>query len=158
VRILREGATRLSEFPRFDTSLFRGCAAHRFAVMVSLVQRLFTTFPNSSPGFGLLLLRLSWLAVIVQSSDWSSLGVSVQIAVGVQRAQWMACGLLIVGLFTPYAAAVQACLEGWKAMCGDGPASGHVVLMIVAVSLALLGPGAWSIDARIFGRKRLKLN
>ena len=30
----------------------------------------------------------------------------------------------------------------------------HIFLSILAVSVAMLGPGAWSIDARLFGRKR----
>jgi uncharacterized membrane protein YphA (DoxX/SURF4 family) len=34
----------------------------------------------------------------------------------------------------------------------------HIFLAIVAVSTAMLGPGAWSIDARLFGRKRIDLN
>jgi uncharacterized membrane protein YphA (DoxX/SURF4 family) len=34
----------------------------------------------------------------------------------------------------------------------------HIVLAILGLSLALLGPGAWSIDARIFGRKRIDID
>jgi uncharacterized membrane protein YphA (DoxX/SURF4 family) len=31
----------------------------------------------------------------------------------------------------------------------------HILLAVLAISLAMLGPGAWSIDALIFGRKRI---
>jgi uncharacterized membrane protein YphA (DoxX/SURF4 family) len=31
----------------------------------------------------------------------------------------------------------------------------HILLAILAISLAMLGPGAWSVDAQIFGRKRI---
>ncbi len=34
----------------------------------------------------------------------------------------------------------------------------HIFLAILAVSLTMLGPGAWSIDARLFGRKRFDIN
>ncbi len=33
----------------------------------------------------------------------------------------------------------------------------HILLVILSISLALLGPGAWSIDAHIFGRKRIDI-
>jgi uncharacterized membrane protein YphA (DoxX/SURF4 family) len=34
----------------------------------------------------------------------------------------------------------------------------HIFLSILAVSVAMLGPGAWSIDARLFGRKRFDID
>ena len=34
----------------------------------------------------------------------------------------------------------------------------HIFLAILAVSVAMLGPGAWSIDARLFGRKRFEID
>jgi putative oxidoreductase len=34
----------------------------------------------------------------------------------------------------------------------------HIFLAILAVSVAMLGPGAWSIDARLFGRKRFDID
>jgi putative oxidoreductase len=48
--------------------------------------------------------------------------------------------------------------EVWIALSLDSPARQdawiHIFLAILAVSVAMLGPGAWSIDARLFGRKR----
>jgi putative oxidoreductase len=34
----------------------------------------------------------------------------------------------------------------------------HVFLAVIAASVAMLGPGAWSIDARLFGRKRFDID
>jgi uncharacterized membrane protein YphA (DoxX/SURF4 family) len=34
----------------------------------------------------------------------------------------------------------------------------HVFLAAIAASMAMLGPGAWSIDARLFGRKRIDID
>jgi putative oxidoreductase len=34
----------------------------------------------------------------------------------------------------------------------------HIFVAILAVSVAMLGPGAWSIDARLFGRRRFDIN
>jgi putative oxidoreductase len=33
----------------------------------------------------------------------------------------------------------------------------HLLLAVLAFSLAMLGPGAWSIDAGLFGRKRIAI-
>lgn len=33
----------------------------------------------------------------------------------------------------------------------------HLLLAVLAISLAMLGPGAWSIDALLFGRKRIAI-
>jgi putative oxidoreductase len=34
----------------------------------------------------------------------------------------------------------------------------NIFLAVVAASVAMLGPGAWSIDARLFGRKRFDID
>jgi len=34
----------------------------------------------------------------------------------------------------------------------------RIFLGMLAISLALLGPGAWSLDARLFGRKRFDID
>ena len=36
-------------------------------------------------------------------------------------------------------------------------ASMHIVLAALGVALAMIGPGAWSVDARLFGRKRIRI-
>ena len=33
----------------------------------------------------------------------------------------------------------------------------HALLAVVAISLVFLGPGAWSVDALLFGRKRIAI-
>jgi putative oxidoreductase len=33
----------------------------------------------------------------------------------------------------------------------------HIFLAVLAAGVAMLGPGAWSIDARLFGRKRFRM-
>ena len=34
----------------------------------------------------------------------------------------------------------------------------HIFLAVQALSVTLLGPGAWSMDARLFGRKRFDID
>ena len=68
----------------------------------------------------------------------------------------IAAGLLLwAGLWTPIAGAALAVIAAWSAFSGIGDPWGKILLAVVGAALAMLGPGAWSIDARLFGRKRL---
>jgi putative oxidoreductase len=46
-------------------------------------------------------------------------------------------------------------LEAWIAFTQPGTQSLPIMLAGMAISLAMIGPGAWSIDARLYGRKQL---
>ena len=61
--------------------------------------------------------------------------------------------LLLVGLWTPIAGAVIACCELWIVVAGGGEFWLSLVLATLGATLAMIGPGAWSIDALLFGRK-----
>ena len=61
--------------------------------------------------------------------------------------------LLIAGLWTPVAGVVAGCAEAWIAFSLRANVWTCAILAGFAVTLALIGPGAWSIDARLFGRK-----
>jgi len=69
----------------------------------------------------------------------------------------MAALILLAGLWTRFTAVVIAIYELWIAFsAGFAPADEqwiHILLAAPSASLAMLGPGAWSIDARRFGRK-----
>jgi putative oxidoreductase len=63
--------------------------------------------------------------------------------------------LLLVGLWTPLAGAVTACCELWIVVSGGGEFWLPLVLATLGATLAMIGPGAWSIDALLFGRKQI---
>jgi putative oxidoreductase len=63
--------------------------------------------------------------------------------------------LLLVGLWTPVAGAVISCCELWIVVSGGGEFWLPLVLATLGVTLAMIGPGAWSIDAVLFGRKQI---
>ena len=65
--------------------------------------------------------------------------------------------LLLAGLWTPVAGVLAAVCAGWNALGNPGDARFYVLLGIVGIALALLGPGVWSIDARRFGWKRVEI-
>jgi len=64
--------------------------------------------------------------------------------------------LLLAGLWTPVVGVVAALIEGSAAYVSHPhDPSTFVLLAVLAVSLSLLGPGAYSVDARLFGWKRI---
>ena len=65
-------------------------------------------------------------------------------------------GVLIAGLWTPFSGAVQAMLDVWFALSGHSE-EGHLSRAAIGLSLMVLGPGAWSVDARLYGRKQIDL-
>ena len=126
------------------------------------LQRLFSTFPDGWPGFGLLLLRLGAGTALVHFGISRLLG-AVGEPVIIARDLVSAGGgvLLIAGLWTPLTGALIAVDELWIALAlYSSPLDGqwiHALLAVVSAAVAMLGPGAWSIDARLFGRKRFDL-
>ena len=68
--------------------------------------------------------------------------------------------LLWFGLWTPVAGAIAAAIPVWTAISHLPHAAGLSILMLeaaVGAALAMIGPGAWSLDAKLFGRKHIDL-
>ena len=65
--------------------------------------------------------------------------------------------LLILGLWTPVVGAVAAIAAAMHAWFDPADAGTYVLLAALAAALALLGPGAWSVDARLFGWRRIEI-
>jgi putative oxidoreductase len=65
--------------------------------------------------------------------------------------------LLLAGLWTPITGTLLAIIEVWVVFFQGGQAEIHLPLATLGVSLVMLGPGAWSVDARLFGRKQINI-
>lgn len=65
--------------------------------------------------------------------------------------------LLLIGLWTPVVGAVIAASELWIVFSGGSDPSTPIVLATLGAALAMIGPGAWSIDAHLFGRKHFEI-
>jgi putative oxidoreductase len=63
---------------------------------------------------------------------------------------------LLVGLWTPVVGTLIAIVEVWIIFVVAGDLSVPLMLATIGAALAMIGPGAWSIDARLFGRKHIE--
>jgi putative oxidoreductase len=121
------------------------------------MRRLFSTFAHGRPGVGLLLLRVvAGIALVFQAATalWGdpSIGsTTLYVLTGVVGV------LLLIGLWTPVAGTVLAVLASSSAFLHWAEFLSWVLLGALGAALALLGPGAWSVDAHLFGWKRVEL-
>jgi uncharacterized membrane protein YphA (DoxX/SURF4 family) len=123
------------------------------------LQRLFSTFAGGWPGVGILLLRLLTSAAliyfgIVGALEAPSLTIVVLQIIGVATGI-----LLLIGLWTPVAGTLATFVKVWIALSRILSHSGNpwipILQAVLGTVLAMVGPGAWSIDARLFGRRRI---
>ncbi|MBS1795859.1 MAG: hypothetical protein JSS81_24345 [Acidobacteria bacterium] len=141
--------------------------------MRTILRKNYTTFPDGITGVGLLLLRIAaGVATILYG------GILLMSLDSVKHSQYsyLSClvlslalifggGLLILGGIMPFAAigiAVCMVIEVYFRFVRMSPLqvngfglTGLLLLLSILIALALLGPGAYSIDARLFGRRRI---
>ena len=122
------------------------------------MRRLFSTFARGWPGVGLLLLRVAAGSSLVACSILV-LGNTPTFGTGLFQLFIAAAGLLLIaGLWTPVGAAVMVLLELWRIISRHGDPASSILLCTLAIAIALLGPGGWSVDARLFGWKRIEID
>jgi uncharacterized membrane protein YphA (DoxX/SURF4 family) len=130
------------------------------------LQRSFSGFPTGYPGLALLLLRLvvggtaSSQALLLISANHSAVNTTVAIALLA-----FVVGLaLIIGFMTPIASVLLSAGGVLLSVNSSVPGllfdSGMARLEFIVISAALisLGPGALSLDARLYGRREIEVN
>jgi uncharacterized membrane protein YphA (DoxX/SURF4 family) len=107
-------------------------------------------FPTGSPGIALLFLRAS-VAIALLAEGYAR---RQDLPGWIEAAAILISVALSVGLLTPIAAVIGLGLHGliWFTL-GVGDAASTIVVSIDALALALLGPGAYSLDSYHFGRR-----
>jgi hypothetical protein len=120
------------------------------------MRRLLSTFPDGMPSLGLLLLRVVVAAaLILRFAELHSRASVPTIAPHVIAA---GIGLLLLfGSWTAVAGVMAAIIEAVIAFSHNGDLWVSILLASLGIALALLGPGAWSVDARRFGWKRIEI-
>jgi putative oxidoreductase len=129
------------------------------------LQRLFSTFPSGRPGVALLLLRtaLGGIAVSLGALELTGLTERTPVVCIVSGLFLLSGAGLIVGFLTP----LVSLLAGVSVLCIafawiPGPRLGSLgatlvtlLMIIIAIGIALLGPGAFSVDGHLFGRREI---
>jgi hypothetical protein len=111
-------------------------------------------FPRGLPGVALLLLRVSVsVAVLIECY-----GHRNELPGWIQAAAWVISIALFVGFLTPIVALTGLAFHGLIWLGFDGvPIAFMVIRLLDVVAVTLLGPGAYSMDAYRFGRRRVVL-
>ncbi len=107
-------------------------------------------FPIGAPGVGLLLLRIGVGVLLllkafpdgdVTGTWWAVIGLAIL------------AGALCLGIYTPVTSAVSVLIQATGFSSARGESAVQLVcLVFISVSIGLLGPEAFSVDALLFGR------
>ena len=120
------------------------------------VQRLFSTFADGWPGAGLLLQRVLTSIVLLcfgvtHILETARLGLSVAYVIAT-----VAGLFLLLGLWTPLAGITISIVGVWVFFASSAHSLTTVIVAVLGATAAMIGPGMWSIDARLYGRKHLE--
>ncbi len=120
------------------------------------MRRLYSTFAGGLPGIGLLLMRVvCGSALIIRAS--SILWHDPPLLITVMLVLSAGCGILLIpGLWTPISGSLVVFSEMLQILTVPGDRSSALLLGTIGAALAMLGPGLWSVDARLFGWKRIE--
>ena len=120
-----------------------------------LLQRLFSNFANGWAGRGLLFQRALTAAVLIHcavnrltEASWSA-----------ALPELIAAGLgifILLGLWTPLVGTLIGLAEIWILVSRTTGSWIPLIPAALGVTLAMIGPGAWSLDARLFGRRHIE--
>lgn len=124
---------------------------------------MFTTFPDEWPGAGILLLRVG-MGVAFVAQGIAYLGADHELKTLIIALLMVVGGaLLLIGSLSRWVALAATAtsllsLFSWfpapRVGLFESPITAFIVI-VVAVSLACMGPGAFSLDARLFGRREV---
>lgn len=119
------------------------------------MQRLFSGFPDGLRGAALLLLRCASALILLRNAftEWESGGgtllcVALALEAGCLCAGFMTPAMGLIAAILKLAVAISPGLDSW-------PFSLLAVCVLLVISA--LGPGAYSVDARVFGRRKVTI-
>jgi uncharacterized membrane protein YphA (DoxX/SURF4 family) len=117
---------------------------------------MYTSFLRGWPGVGVLLLRLA-LSCGLLANAVDGLADPSQSEVPVRFLETVTAALLVFGLWTPIAGVLVALIQLGTILTATAAFDPLLLRAAVGLSLTFLGPGAWSLDARLYGRRRVEI-
>ena len=128
------------------------------------MRRLFFAFPGGWPGAALLLLRAVFgLVILIQGGFYIGEPSATPASWLMGLSAFVVGGLLIIGFWTPFMAGIVAAgalgiavslLPGSVPTLFDSKVS-LILALTILFTIVALGPGAFSVDARLFGRREI---
>ena len=115
------------------------------------MQRLFSMFPTGMAGAALFALRVSAAATLLVdgTAHWA-----LVTSFWILFAFALPAAFLCLGLLTPYFSFLSCLLQLSVPFIASSHDAFHLGISILNSGIvAVLGPGAYSIDARLFGRR-----
>ena len=111
-------------------------------------------FPTGRPGIALLLLRVALGAMLLVGAPGRLVNPDFP---WILVPLWAVVIALCVGLCTPAACLLCVAFEAAAWSCGGGAIeeASHACAILIGVALAMLGPGGYSLDAKLFGRRQV---
>jgi putative oxidoreductase len=128
-----------------------------YALVGAPLQRLYSTFANGWPGVGLLIQRVIGAIVLVRFCVVHLTDSPFSISMIPHIIGACAAMLFLVGLWTPFVGTLIAVAELWIAVSHFSDPWIPIMLATFGGTCAMLGPGAFSVDARLFGRRHLEV-
>ena len=121
------------------------------------MRRLFSTFARGWPGVGLLLIRIA-AGISLIFEGFQTFQTGEPLASLLLRLLAIGDGaLLVAGLWTPIAGSLVIGLAIWQTVLRHENPYPGILLAAMGAALALVGPGALSLDAWLFGWKRIDI-
>ena len=121
------------------------------------MRRLFSSFARGWPGIGLLLLRIASGGFLISYGVEKCRAGQPMGSLIVGLFAILDGALLAAGLWTPIAGPLVLLISTWGILVQQEDPHAGILLAAIGAALALVGPGALSLDARLFGWKRIDL-
>jgi uncharacterized membrane protein YphA (DoxX/SURF4 family) len=132
--------------------------------MKVLLQQSFSAFPSGWPGAALLLLRAVIASLVIAQGYFYLRGADAALELWIVGAAALGIGtMLMIGFLTPIAGTLAA-LGGIAMVFSVLPVCTPnlfdetlpvILAATILVAMVLLGPGAFSADSRLFGRREI---
>ncbi len=129
------------------------------------MRRIFSTFPGDGPGLGLLVLRAAiGFTLVSQGILYLSDSHTPSLAMWAVALLMVASGALaLIGYMTPLAGVVGGLISVaslWPWFPAPTPnlfvtRLAAILTAAIGIAIVCLGPGAFSLDARLFGRREI---
>ena len=121
------------------------------------MRRLFSSFARGAPGIGLLLLRVATGSALIYCGA-AGLLAPPHVPSTPWRALLVLLGLMLfAGLWTPVVALLAVVATVWEVVSAPTAWPQSPSIAVMAAALTLLGPGAWSVDAWLYGWKQIRI-